>query len=266
MPDHLSALGVPIAVVTMYVAQRIERRLGAAAAGWFAALPIAFGVAAATIAVTVGRSDASLVAMSAVGHAGPMVAYAVAFVLLTTRLGALRGFVLAALVYGLASVAVVPISEPVRIGIGVVCIALGTAFMARRPGATRLGQEATTTQQILSLASAGVVVAVITMANHYSGPELAGAVGAFPTMTTTIALFVAYRAGARNAGPVMGGMVRSLPIYVVYCLAFAFLITRTSALVAVVGAGCLALGTAMLTWRKVERVDLRMHRLLVAEP
>jgi uncharacterized membrane protein (GlpM family) len=245
----MAYLGVPIAVMTMFLAQRLEARLGAAAAGWFAALPIAFAVAGVTMAVTVSRSEASLVALSAAGHAGPMIAYGISFVWATTRLGTLRGFALAVGVYVAASVAILPILEPLRIGIGVVAIVIGNAFMSRRPRATNTGQAATS-QRILSLASAGLVVALITVANRYSGPDLAGALGAFPTMTTTIAVFLAYRCGIGNAGSVMSGMVKSLPIYLTFSLAFAFLIVRTTTPSATAGATGLALLAAMLTWRE----------------
>jgi uncharacterized membrane protein (GlpM family) len=250
----------------MYLAQRMELRLGAAAAGWFAALPIAFAVAGATIAVTGSPSDASLVALSAVGHVGPMIAYAVVFVGATRRLGAVRGFAVGAVVYVAASTAVLPIPEPVRVGTGAICIVLGTAFMARQPRPTLAGQAATATQRILSLASAGLVVALITLADQHAGPDLAGTIGAFPTMSTTIALFIAHRAGVRNAGSVMSGLLRSLPVYVTYCLAFAFLIMRTETLWAVTGATCLALLAAMVTWRTVERADLPENGVLLAEP
>jgi hypothetical protein len=175
-------LGVPIAVVTMFLAQRIELRLGAAAAGWFAALPIAFAVAGVTIAVTRSRSHASLVTLSAVGHAGPMIAYAVAFVYATTRLGAIRGFALAAGVYLAASFAVLPVPGPIRIVIGVIAIVIGAAYMARQTRNVQAVGTATPTQQALSLASAALVVGLITMADQYSGPDLAGAIGAFPTI------------------------------------------------------------------------------------
>lgn len=262
----MAYLGVPIAVVTMFLVQRIELRLGAAAAGWFAALPIAFAVAGVTIAVAGSRSDASLVALSAVGHAGPMIAYGMAFVWATPRLGVVRGFAGAAGVYVAASVAVLPIPEPVRIGIGVVAIVIGTGYMSRQPCAVRTLEAATTTQQILSLASAALVVALITVTNRYSGPDLAGAVGAFPTMTTTIALFLAHRSGVRNAGSVMSGMVKSLPIYVTFCLAFAFLIMQTTTLLATTGATGLALLAMTLTWRTVERAGPAEEGALLGEP
>lgn len=250
----------------MFLAQRLEMRLGPAAAGWFAALPIAFGVATATIALTSSAENAALVSLSAVGHVGPMVAYAVAFVLLTKRYGAWRGFALATLVYAITSILVIPVPEIARVTLGVLAIALGTWFMSRQPRATHIAQAASTTQQMLSLASAGVVVGLITVADNVSGPDLAGALGAFPTMSTTIALFIAYRSGVRNANSVMRGLMKSLPIYVTYSLVFALLILNSSALWAIVGSVVLSLIVAMVTWRKVERTDITENGVLYSEP
>jgi hypothetical protein len=259
-------IGVPIAVLTMLLAQRLAERIGAAAAGWVAALPIAFGVASAAIAVTQNHTDASLIALSAAGHVAPMVAYAVAFVRLTTRLGAVRGFLLATVVYVAASVAVIPAPEIARIVIGVLAIVVAEFSMARQPRAIRTGESPTRMQRMLSLGSAALVVAFITVANHYSGPGLAGAIGAFPTMSTTIALFIAHSSGVRHANSAMGGMVTSLPVYLTYCLVFALLILHTTVWWAVAGATALALVAACLTWRRVERADITENGDLHAEP
>lgn len=259
-------LGVPIAVVTMLLAQRVERRLGAAAAGWIAALPISMTVAGATVAVTQSPADASGIALSAAGHVGPMMAYAVVFVLAAVRIGAIWGVVAAAVVYAVASLAVMSIASPIRIGLGFVAIALATVFMSRQPRASATGQVASTVQQIMALASAATIVGLITFTNQLAGPDLAGAIGAFPTMSTTIALFVAHRSGPRRACSVMSGLVRSIPVYVTYCLAFAFLVTRTSTLWALAAATCLALVVAMLTWRTVERNVPVEEGAIFAEP
>ena len=240
--NHVEYIGVPIAVLTMLLAQRIEGRIGAAAAGWVAALPIAFGVASATIAVTQNHIDASLIAMSAAGHVAPMVAYGAAFVWLTTRMGAVRGFLLATVVY------------------------VGGLYTARQPRAIRIGEAATRTQRLLSLGSAALVVAFITVTNQYSGPGLAGAIGAFPTMSTTIALFIAHRSEVRNANSVMGGMVKSLPIYLTYCLVFALLIVHTTVWWAVAGATAMVLVVATFTWTRVEREGLAENGGPYAEP
>ena len=85
-------------------------------------------------------------------------------------------------------------------------------------------------------------------------------------MSTTIALFIAHRSGVRNANSVMGGMVKSLPIYLTYCLVFALLILHTTVVWAVAGATALALVAAMLTWTRVERADITENGVLYAEP
>jgi uncharacterized membrane protein (GlpM family) len=195
-----------------------------------------------------------------------MVAFAIAFVWLTTRLGAVGGFVLAIFVYVAASVAVIQVPEVSRIVIGVLAIAAGALSMSRQPRAIRIGEAATGTQRLLSMGSAALVVGFITVANQYSGPGLAGAIGAFPTMSATMALFIAHRSGVRNANSVMGGMVKSLPIYLTYCLAFALLVPRTTVWWAVAGATALAVIAAILMWKRVERADMTENGAFCAEP
>ncbi len=171
-------IGVPIAVLTMLLAQRLAARVGATEAGW---------------------------------------------------------------------VAVIPAPEIARIVIGVLAIFIGEFSMARQPRAIRTGGSPTRMHRMLPLGSAALVVAFITVANQYFGPGLAGAIGAFPTMTTTIALFIAHRFGVRHANSAMGGMVKSLPVYLTYCLVFALLILHTTVWWAVAGATALALVVARVT-------------------
>lgn len=132
-------IGVPIAVLTMLLAQRLAARVGATAAGW---------------------------------------------------------------------VAVIPAPEIARIVIGVLAIFIGEFSMARQPRAIRTGGSPT---RMLPLGSAALVVAFITVANQYFGPGLAGAIGAFPTMTTTIALFLAHRFGCATQTPRWAAWSRACP-------------------------------------------------------
>ena len=74
-------------------------------------------------------------------------------------------------------------------------------------------------QQVLSIASAALVLSLIALTAERVDPGGAGADGAFPAMSTTNALFLAYRVGVRNANAVTGGLVRSLLVHAVYCLA-----------------------------------------------
>jgi uncharacterized membrane protein (GlpM family) len=259
-------IGIPLAMLTMFLAQRLEHRLGPAAAGWFAALPISFAVASATIAVTESHGTASEIALSAAGHLGPQVAYAVAFVWAASRSGVVAGFVVGLVTYVAASLAIAPLPLVVRLVIGAMAIAAATMYMARQPRAERTGPAATSKQQVLALASAALVVALITLANQRWGPATAGTIGAFPTMSTTMAMFVAYRAGARNANAVMAGLVKSLPVYGVYCLVFAYLVEQVATVWAVAGAALLALLTAALTWRRLDTSGVTENGVLYSEP
>ena len=259
-------VGVPIAIAVMLLAQTVERRVGAAAAGWFAALPIAFGVAAAAIAVTDTAADASSAALSAAGHTGPMVVYAVAFVAIGSRLGAVRGFLLAAPVYIAASLLLRPLPATACVVIGLLAIAAGTFHLTRQPRPVRSGVPSSALQQVLSLASAGAVVALISVANQLAGPVVAGAVGAFPVMTTTMALFLAYRSGSSYAVYVMHGLVRSLPVYATYCLAFSLAVTRMDLVWAVALSTGAALIVAAVTWRTVAQAEFGDDVTVLAEP
>ena len=245
----MSCIGIPIAVLIMFVAQRVERHLGAAAAGWVAALPISFGVASAALAVTGRRADASLIAISAAGHLAAQIDYAIAFVWVSARRGVLQALAAGILVYAAASIVLLPTPYVVRIALGVGLWVIGIRFMVHQPPATKVANGQSTAKQILSLASAAFVVAFITIANHYVGPAVTGAIGAFPTMSTTIALFVARRSNVTNANSVMNGLVRSLPCYVTYCVTFAVVIMLAPVLIAVLVAGSLALFAARISWR-----------------
>ena len=259
-------IGVPFAVLMMFFAQKLEQRMGAAAAGWFAALPIAFGVAAAAIAINGNASEASEAALSAAGHTGPMIAYAVGFVAFAARLGAVRGILLAAPIYLIASMLLRPAPVGICVIGGIIAIGAGTYFMSRKPRPVRSGGTSSTAQQVLSLTSAAVAVALITAANQVGGPTVAGAVGAFPVMTTTMALFIAHRSGSRYATFVMQGLVRSLPIYMTYCLVFAYSVTHIGLLWASAAATALALIAAALTWSRVAQVDCREDVTVYSEP
>ena len=242
---------IGIAVLTMFVAQRVEHRLGAAAAGWFATLPIAFAVAAVSIAIVNSPVDAATAAFSAAGHIAPMITYAVTFTITAPRWGAIRGFIAATVAYVTASLLLIPLPSVGRIVLGIIAIAVGSVFMGRRPAPSEPLQAASPTQQRLSLVSGAVVVAGISLANKLAGPELAGAVAAYPVMTTTLALFIAHRSGPVQATEALRGLVGSVPIYLVYCLAFAVTVTRTPPLVAMLLATIAALATAAVTWRRV---------------
>lgn len=82
------------------------------------------------------------------------------------------------------------------------------------------------------------------------GPETAGAVAAFPSMCTTLAVAVVTRDGPLADAHSLTGLVRSLPCYLTFCL-----VVAAAAPLAGLGAIALGLGacvvTAGATWRGV---------------
>jgi hypothetical protein len=67
-----------LAPAVVAAAAVIERRLGPSAAGWLAALPIAFSVAVVAVAVDAGTESATALALSAATHVPAQVAFGVA--------------------------------------------------------------------------------------------------------------------------------------------------------------------------------------------
>ena len=174
-----------------------------------------------------------------------------AFVWFSSRTNIFATLGLAILTYAVISLGLVPIPYLARIALGIVMMVVGAYFMSKQPRPAPSNQKHSAAQRVISLTSAALVVTIITVANHFAGPVIAGALGAFPTMSTTIALFVARRSNLRSASGVMKGLVLSLPCYLTYCVVFAASITRTSVILSVVGAAVTAFLVAGATWRGV---------------
>lgn len=168
--------------------------------------------------------------------------------------------------YALASWLISGFNPAVNIGIGVIALVLGNIYQSRRPRAPRPSNPATRVQRLLSLGAAGLVVAIIAVTNQVAGPQLAGALGAFPVMSTTIAFSVAPREGVVNASTVMAGVARSLPIYLVYGLSFAIALSLTSTLWSVVISMLCSLIMAAIVLRRPNRKELTEDDLVTAEP
>ena len=88
------------------------------------------------------------------------------------------------------------------------------------------------------------------LTSRLAGPEVAGAVAAFPTISATLALAVVAGDGRAAGAHALSGLVRSLPCYLAFCLAVA--LAAPAAGIAAVPLGLLAcLAAAGATWRAV---------------
>ena len=99
-------------------------------------------------------------------------------------------------------------------------------------------------------AAASVIVGAAVLTSRVAGPGVAGAVAAFPTMSTTLAVVVVTRDGALAGAHGLTGLVRSLPCYLTFCVVVALVSpTAGPAAIAIGLLGCLA--AARATWRAV---------------
>jgi hypothetical protein len=238
-----------LASAVMAVAAIVERRLGASAAGWVAALPIAFAVAAIAVGVDMGERAAAMIALSAAGHVAAQVAFAVGFVAALRSCGLLVGLLAGATCYAVASLVLAGIPPAAAAAMAIPALLVGPRLLqaygahttARRP------QH----KVALTCAVAALIVGGVVLASRFVGPVAAGAIGAFPTMSATLAISLGRTSGRPAAARALQGLVRSLPCYLAFCLAIAVTAPTVGLLPSVAAAlvGCVV--TGQLTWRTV---------------
>ena len=238
------------APAVMATAALIERRLGPAAAGWIAALPVAFAVAVVAVAVDTTPHAAGMMALSASTHVLAQVAFGVVFASVLRRRGLLAGVGCGALAYLACSMLVWYLPDVLAIVVAGAALTVGPLLMAagqpQRPAPRHWASTA------LTCLSAAVVVGFAVTSSRLAGPDIAGAIAAFPTMCTTLTVVAVARDGAAAGVHALGGLVRSLPCYFAFCLVVA--LSTPVVGVAAAGLGLLAcLGVATFTWRRVPK-------------
>jgi hypothetical protein len=247
-PGGVILVSLLLAPVVMAVAALIERRLGPSAAGWVAALPIAFAVAVVAVSLDAGSRAASTMALSAATHVPAQVVFGVVFASVLMRRGPVIGAAAGTAAYVACSVLVADVPAALAVAFAMPVLVFAPRFMVGgrpRPGSPR---RWSTTALTCVAASAIVGAAVVT--SRLAGAEAAGAVAAFPTMCTTLTLTVVTRDGRVAGAHALTGLVRSLPCYLTFCLVAAFMAPSAGA--AAVALGLLAcVAAARATWRGV---------------
>jgi len=242
--------GVPLvlAPIVMALASVVERRLGPSAAGWFAALPVAFSVAVLSVSAEAGTSPAAAMALSAAVHVPAQVAFGAVFAGVLIRRGLLLGLVAGTVTYLGLSLVLTCVPAPVAVICAIPLLILAPSLMARgEPHPTSPRSRLTTA---LTCAGAAVIVAAAVTTTRLAGPTTAGAVAAFPTMSTLVAMTVARGDGPPASAHALTGLVRSLPCYLTFCLVVA--LVAPSAGLPAIALGLLAcLFVARATWRAV---------------
>jgi hypothetical protein len=240
----------------MFLATSAEGRLGPAAGGWIAGLPIAFAVTLFAVAKATGATTASQVAASAADHVAAQVAFGLIFGAALVRWGLAAGGIAGVLGYVTASVALAQVPRYAAIALGAVALAAAALLVPRQPSRTRRPRKPSTT--ILICLPAAVAVLAATLASQATGPAFGGAVAAFPTTSATLAVSIAAQGKRNDAANVAFGLIRSLPCFLALALAVAIAAPHLG-LYSLPIAVTIALAAAALTWR---HLNSRAERLV----
>jgi hypothetical protein len=237
-----------VAPVVVAAAAVIDRRLGPSAAGWVAALPASLGVAVVAVTLDAGDDTAGTMTLSAAAHVPAQVAFAVVFAAVLTHRDLLLGGAAGTLAYVVCSLGLarVPVALAVALAVPAIAVVPGLVT-ASRP---RVGSPRRWSTTAITCAAASAIVGAAVLTSRFAGPVAAGAVAAFPTMSTTLAFAVAARDGSRAGAHALLGMVRSLPCYLAFCLVVA-LVAPSIGLPAIALALLACVAAGRVTWRYV---------------
>lgn len=241
----VSILSAP---VVMAAAVSIERRLGPSAAGWVAALPVSFAAAVVAVTLDAGTGTANAMALSAVTQVPAQVVFAVAFAAVLIRRGWVLGNAAGALAYVGCSIVLAAVPDALVMVAAIAMLAVAPRLLTQaRPN---LGSSRRLSTTILICSTASLIVGAAVLTSRLVGPQPAGAVLAFPTMSAILAVAVANRDGPLAGAHALTGQVRSLPCYLAFGLVV--VLVAPSIGLAAIALGLLACAAAArATWRRV---------------
>jgi len=225
-----------------------ERRWGSSAAGWLAAFPTTLPIAVLAVAAELGDRAGSTLALSAAAHVGAQVAFAVTFALLLARRNVVVGLAAGALAFACGSLVIRTLPAPVAAAAAIPLLAFAPRLLPHRtpvPAARRSSLGTTALASLVALVLIGIVLTTAKLA----GPAAAGAIGAFPALSSALALVIARETGAPAAAGMLRGLITGLPGYLAFCLVVTVAAPHTGTPLAVVAAAGVCVATGALTWR-----------------
>ena len=237
-----------VAPLLMFIVMWAEQRRGATTGGWVAALPVSLPISVVTVAVDSGPRVADRLVWSVAGHVAAQVLFAAAFAAILHRAGFFRGLLAGTAAYGGLSVVLLALPVPAAAALAALALFFAPRFVPTygSPGASPRHPAV----NALTCLGASVVVAAGVLGSRAAGPAVGGALAAFPTMSTLLALIVARRAGNSAGADALAGLVRSLPCYLAFCLCAAITMPAIGTLgIPLALVACLAIGR--LTWRSL---------------
>jgi len=208
----------------MLAVSAAERRLGPAVAGAMAALPVALSIIVLAVGAELGRDAGATLAAAAAAHVVAQVAFALAFAAVITRRGGALGLLAGVASFALVSLLVEPLPPALAIAFAVPALLLTGARPPALEGPDpRPAVDQRRERGVVALGAGAALVMVATALGtaEVAGPAAAGAIGAFPALSTAFALVLVRTRGAQAAARALRGLVGGLRAYLVFCVTVA---------------------------------------------
>jgi hypothetical protein len=244
----------------MLAVSAAERRFGPAVAGAMAAMPVALSIIVLAVGAELGRDAGATLAAAAVAHVVAQVAFALAFATVITRHGGPLGLLAGVTAFALVSLLVEPVPPALAITAAIPTLFIKGPFIKGSDPLTTRSHENPCSERNRSIkgsdplmtalgagAALGMVATALVTA-EVAGPAAAGAIGAFPALSTAFALVLVRTHGAGAAANALRGLVGGLRAYLVFCVTVAVAAPMLGVFTAVpVGLGlCLATYVVLL--------------------
>ena len=191
------------APAVMFVATAVERRFGAAVAGAVGAAPLALAIVILSVGADLGSQASSTLAVTAAAHVVAQIAFAVAFALVVARRGGGAGVLAGIAAFVAVSLVVELVPAPLAIVAAIPLLLVVPGLLPHHDVAAGSAPTAVTTA-VGAGAAVAFVGASLTTA-ELAGPAAAGTIGAFPAVSTALALVLAHARGGHTAANALRG-------------------------------------------------------------
>jgi hypothetical protein len=224
-----------------------------------AAMPVALSIIVLAVGAELGRDAGATLAAAAAAHVVAQVAFALAFAAVLTRRGGPLGLLAGVAAFAFVSLLVETIPPALAIALALPALSIkgsdpSTLRSHQNPCSERnriiKGSDPLSTA--LGAGAALVMVGAALLTAEVAGPAAAGAIGAFPALSTAFALVLVRRRGELAAANALRGLVRGLRAYLVFCVTVAVL----APVLGVYSAVPIALALCLATYAAVLRAAI----------
>jgi hypothetical protein len=199
----LLATPILIALVTL-----AARRWGPAVGGWFVGLPLTSGPVSVFLAIEQGRAFAATSARASILGLVAVAVFSTTYALVARRQGPAICLVAGFMAYAVATVLIrsvnLSISGTAAFTVATLCVAL--IIVPRTPSKPREGAPPRWDLP-LRMATATVIVLLITTSATTLGPAWSGLLSPFPVFSSVLAAFAHYTGGFESASSLQRGVL-----------------------------------------------------------